>query len=280
MAATGLRLTVPPIQGEPSPHGILGGCIEVVTDNDPHAFNGTQMVSLSCADSNPWYDCPPDGSGLVNPPTGKVFDRPKQCTFEPVTVYAGVECSTFGLTYDEGRTRALDQLRQGEQRTLEQFFLKRFLATATTTDLTPAAGALHIAQGVGALETWLAQNYGGQGVIHAPIGTAALLSMNTLVDFATEQSCPSTLAGNGIVLGAGYADNLGPSGAAAPAGEAWLYITPPMRIRRDQPFLVELSAQGVRTSTNDRRTLAETTFVAEVSCCEAAAVRVSLTACP
>ncbi|QBZ73501.1 hypothetical protein SEA_MISCHIEF19_16 [Streptomyces phage Mischief19] len=281
MPATGLRMTVPPIAGEPSPHGILGGCIEVVSDSDPHAFNGTQFLSLSCADANPWYDCPPDGSGLTNPVDGKVFDRPRSCGFDAVTAYAGVQCSTFGLTYDEARSRAMTQLAMGEQRVVEQHLLKNFLAKATTVDLTPVAGPLHIAQGLGVLEMWLGQNYGGQGVVHAPIGTAALLSMHSLVDFATEQSCPTTLAGNSIVLGAGYSDNLGPDGTAAAAGSAWLYITPPMRVRRTEPFLVQNAEwQTVNTRNNDRVALAESTFVPEVSCCMAAGVRVSLAACP
>lgn len=280
MPATGLRLTVPPIAGEPSPHGILGGCIEVVTDNDPHAFNGTQFLSLSCADSNAWYDCIPEGSDLANPVDGKVFDRPKSCGFDAVTAYAGVQCSTFGLTYDEARERAMTQLAMGEQRVVEAFLMSHFLAKTDTTDLTPAAGALHIAQGVGVLETWLATNYGGQGVIHVPIGTAALLSMHHLVDYGPE-SCPSTLAGNGVVLGAGYTSNLGPDGTVAPAGEAWLYVTPPMRIRRNEPFLVQNAEwQTIDRAKNDRVALAESTFVPEVSCCMAAAVRISLAACP
>lgn len=282
MPAVGNRAAVPPISSEPSPHGLLGGCVEVVYTDDMHQLMGTDMQGSSCAQSNAWQDCPDPSAGWTNP-ASKVFDRPDQCSFAPWTAYAGVECSTIGLTRDELNQRALDQLGRGEQRVWEQQFMRFWLAPtvqAATTDLTPAAGALHIAQGVGALETWLAQNYGGQGIIHAPIGTAALLSMNTLVDFATEQTCPTTLAGNGIVLGAGYASNIGPDGNPAPAGEAWLYITPPLRVRRDQPFLVDTGNHYVNTRTNDQRALAESTAVVEVACCMAAAVRVSLTACP
>lgn len=282
MPAVGNRAAVPPIASEPSPHGLLGGCVEVVYADNPHQLMGTDMQGSSCAQANAWQDCPDPSAGWTNP-ASKTFDRPDQCSFAPWTAYASVECSTIGLTREELNQRALDQLARGEQRVWEQQFMRFWLAPtvqAAATDLTPAAGALHIAQGVGALESWLGTNFGGQGVIHAPIGTAALLSMNTLVDFATEETCPRTLAGSSIILGAGYAANVGPDGTPAPAGESWLYITPPLRVRRDQPFLVETGNSYVNTRTNDQRALAESTAVIEVACCMAAAVRVSLTACP
>lgn len=285
MPNAGMRALVPPIQGEPSPHGLLGGCIQVIETNDIHQLNGTDMRATGCAAPGQWQDCPEPGNGWTNP-VAKTYNRVEYCSFEPFTATQGVECSTFGITQAEAEAIAFDQLRLTEQWDLEDWFMRRFLADAThTTDLTPVAGAVHIVNGIGILETWLATNYYGQGVIHAPIGTASLLAMHTQVDIVTEETCPTTLAGNSIILGAGYTANLGPATpptlpVPAPVGEAWLYITPPMRIRRDVPFLAQSSeAQSVNTSTNDRRTLAETTFVPELACCIAAAVRVSLSAC-
>lgn len=291
MPSAGLRALVPPITSDPLPNGLLGGCVDVVTTNDMHELNGTDMISMSCAASNPWQDCPSPDPDNVLPiwvnPASKVFDRPGACSFEPVTAYAGVECSTFGISFPEAQQRAMDQLRMGEQRTLEAFFLERGLAKMSLgNDLTPVGGAVHIAAGVGLLEAWLAENFGGAGLLHAPVGAATLLSMNRVVRFASDETCPGTLAGNGVVLGAGYSGGIGPytapltPGVAAPAGEAWLYVTPPVRIRRDAGFLVQRDEwQGVNTVTNDRRAVAESTFVAEVSCCMGAAVRVSLDPC-
>lgn len=291
MPSIGLRAMVPPVRTEPLPHGLLGGCLDVVTTTDMHELNGTDMLSASCAVSNAWQDCPtPDSNpiaGLFVNPEAKAFDRPEWCSFEPVTATAGVECSTFGISYEEAQTRALEQLRMGEQRVVEDFYMRRGLATmAMGNDLTPVGGALHIASGIGVLENWLANVFGGAGIIHVPAGAASLLSMHSQVDFATEVSCPTTLLGNGVVLGAGYTANVGPyaapgePGDPAPAGEAWLYITPPVRIRRSSPMLAQSAEwQGVNTVTNDRRALAESTFVVETTCCMAAAVRVSLAAC-
>lgn len=278
MPAVGLRKAVPPIDGDPSPYGLLGGCIEVVVSTDLHELNGTDTVSLSCADANTWFDCPvpPD----VNP-ASKTFDRPKTCTYEPITVYSGVTCSTFGITFEEGQTRALEGLRIGEQRALEDFYMRRTLcAYAAGNDLTPAAGALSVAAGVGVLESWLATNYGGMGVLHVPAGAAALLGRDHLIE--RDGDSYRTFMGNCVVLGAGYAANVGPADpgpgcVAAPAGEAWLYITPPVRVRRDAPGLVVTDERmSINTSTNDRFALAETTFVVETACCTAAAVRVVL----
>jgi hypothetical protein len=278
----GFRAAVPPISGEPSPYGLLGGCTEVVQMGDLHEGNGTDTLSLSCADSNLWYQCDTTpGSPTPDNPASKVFDRPRTCEYDPITVYAGVTCSTFGLTYAEGQQRALEQLRLGEQRALEQFFMEQVLCGyATGNDLTPAAGALSVPVGVGALEGWLAANYGGQGVLHVPAGAAALLGSHHVLDFADESY--RTLAGNCVVIGAGYAANVGPADPGpgcevAPAGEAWLYITPPVRVRRDSPSLTSQDERRtVNTSTNDRFALAETTFVPETACCIAAAVRVTL----
>lgn len=278
MPATGLRALVPPITGDPSPHGLLGGCVPVVTTSDLHELNGTDLMSGACGPVGQWQDCPT--GTWVNPEDGKVFNRPVACTFEPITAYAGIECSTFGLTQAEAEMYALDALRMGEQFALEDFFMRNFLCT-NAVDLTPddATGALHFAQGLGLLEMWLAASYGGTGVIHVPAGAAGLFATHGLTCDCAD--CPRTLMGNGVVLGAGYAANLGPGGDGAcvepEPGEAWLYATPPMRIRRDAPSVVPTGERGsINTRTNDRRVLAESTFVAEVACCMAAAVRVSL----
>lgn len=289
MPNAGLRALVPPILGEPAPHGLLGGCIPVVNASDVHQFNGTDMQPTSCEGAHPWQNCPTATSGEFpwTNPAAKIFDRVESCTFEPFTAYAGVECATFGISYEEAGARAMNQLAMGEQHALEEWFMTRWLANGThTVDLTPGAGAVHIVNGIGILESWLGAEYGGQGVLHAPIGTASLLAMHHQVrGGVTDETCPETLAGNSVILGAGYAANVGPVAlpgppVVAPAGEAWLYITPPMRIRRDEKSLTfNREWQGINTLVNDRQAIAETTFVPEVACCKAAAVRVTLSAC-
>lgn len=163
----------------------------------------------------------------------------------------------------------------GEQRALEEWLLREVLCS-TAEDQTPAAGAVSVAQGVSALESWLGTEYGGTGVLHIPVGVGALLGCCNIVH--TDTGGPRTLVGNCIVLGAGYAANVGPPDCTeADPGEAWLYATSPVRVRRDAPATVPgTDAESVATRTNDRRVLVERTSVVEIACCRAAAVRVTL----
>ena len=283
MPNAGLRAEVGPIFGEPSPHGLLGPCMDVVTTTDVHELNGTEVPAYACAPANPWQDCPVDGGGWTNP-AAKVISRAEWCSFEPVTAYAKVECSVVGFPFEESLAASLEQLRLGEQNVVEEWFMRRGLSwLAFGNDLTPGSGALHIVSGIGVLESWLAENYGGAGVIHVPVGAASLMGKHH--QFEDGNDCRTTWAGNRVVLGGGYTANVGPvaapgSGAVAPAGEMWIYATPPVRIRREERHnVIEQEWQGVNTLVNDRTALAEATFVPEVACCTAAAVRVTLSPC-
>jgi hypothetical protein len=263
MPPAGLRRRVEAIRGTPLPHGILGGCVEVIDVRDVHELLGTEWQPLSCADAHDWDWCPEEESPGESPggPVEKEFSRPSVCTAAPITIYAGATCGAIGWSYREAVQHARETLRMGEQRALEEWFLRDVLCPMAV-DLTPAAGAVSIAQGVAALEGWLGETYGGRGVLHVPAGAAALLGCCNLV------------------MGSGYSVNVGPPDCTqAPAGEAWLYITGPIRVRRESPVVVPGSdVESMRITTNDRFVLAERTFVVEVACCEAAGIRVTLCA--
>lgn len=258
------------------PHGILSGCTTVIDVTDPHELLGTDWQDGSCADAHPWTWCetpPPD------PAPEKEFARPQTCSAAPVTIYAGVQCNPVGRTYAEAVRHAREALRMGEQRALEQWVQSELLcplASVPGNDLTPASGAVSVAQGVAALEGWLGENYGGIGVLHVPAGAAALLGCCQVVHL--DGGSARTLMGNCVVLGSGYSINVGPPDCLpAEAGEAWLYATGPVRVRREGVFTVPTrDAESVRVTTNDRFVLAERTFVVELACCQAAAIRVEV----
>lgn len=281
MPDPGLYSRVEAVRGTPLPHGLLGGCIELVEAEDPHELNGTEHAELSCTDTHDTTWCPPGGDDVPR----KVFERIGTCDSPPITVYAGVECSTFGWTYEESLQHATETMRLGASRALEEAFMRDVLCT-TAEDLTPAAGAVSTTQGLALLETWLGTEYGGVGVIHAPVGAGALMSHGRLAfpaDCACDDadSCLHTLVGNQVVLGAGYSLNVGPPACAqAPQGEAWLYATTALRIRTEPvEVLPPTESGGVAYRTNDRVALAETTYVVEMACCKVAAVRINLTVC-
>lgn len=282
MPHPGLRSRVEAVRGTPLPHGLLGGCVEIVNAASPHELNGTEHAELSCTDTHDTTWCPPGGEEVPR----KTFERIGTCESDPITVYAGVECSTFGWTYEESLQHAEETLRIGESRALEEAFMRQLCADPSTTDLTPAAGAVSTVQGLGFLETWLGTNYGGTGVILAPVGVGALMSHARLAfpaDCACDgaDTCLRTLVGNGVVLGAGFSVNVGPPNCdVAPTGEAWLYAVPPLRIRREPALILPPEESGgVAYRTNDRVALAESTSIIERACCMAAAIRINLTVC-
>ncbi|MEZ0073608.1 hypothetical protein ABH927_002958 [Planotetraspora sp. GP83] len=266
MPPAGMRRRVDAIPGTPLPNGILGGCTTVVdvTENDIHQLLGVEWLGLGC---NPVRDtdwCPP-GDESPGEVRVKEFARPEVESADPVTLYAGVECSTIGWSYAEAIEHVRATLLLGEQRGLEEWFWSSVLAPRAI-DLTPAAGPVNIAQGVAALEGCLAENYGGIGTLHVPAGAAALLGCcNAAV---LQGNRLRTLAGNCVVIGAGYsALNTGPDGTPAEPGTAWLAISGPVLIRRGPLDIVPgNAAQSVDYRYNDRRVLAERTYVPATTC--------------
>ena len=285
MPSPGLRKYVEAVPGTPLPWSLLGRCADIIDVTDPHELLGTEHRELSCTDTHDTTWCDPDTPATPYPQ--KVFERPGTCESDPITAYAGIICSTLGWSYDESLVHAQETLRMGASRALEAWFQREVLCDLAT-DLTPVAGALSITNALGVLESRLAQEYGGVGVIHAPVGSAAMFAHGHLASTGygcDDACCMTTLAGNRVVFGAGYDSvNVGPDGAGgcvvAPAGEMWLYATPAIRIRRGPVDALPLTeAAGVRLQTNERLGLAEQTFTVELACCQAYAVRTNLTIC-
>lgn len=274
----GLRTNVEAIRGTPLPHGILGSsCTEIidVTEDRIHELNGVDWLALGCCPARDWADPCEDDSPGATPPE-KEFCRPEAEHARPITVYAGAECSALGFSYEEAREQALASLALGEQHAVEAGFMRTRLSM-DAEDLTPPEGPLSIAQGVAALEGCLAESYGGVGVLHVPAGAAALLGCCNVLRENPATGGLRTLAGNCAVIGAGYSYlNIGPGGQPAEPGTAWLYITGPLVIRRGPIDVVpdrSRAAASVNPRTNDRKVLAERTYVVGTTC-TACAVKV------
>ncbi|WP_019548625.1 hypothetical protein [Streptomyces sulphureus] len=265
--AAGLRKYVEAIDGIPLPHGILSTpCTDVRDVADEHELLGVEWLALGCCPVQSWTDPCLDESPGDTSPGGKEFCRPETEVAEPITLYAGAECSAMGWSYAEAREHAEATLLLGEQQGLENAFWQQKLAR-DAVDLTPPEGPLSIAAGIAALEGCLAESYGGAGVVHVPAGAAALLGC---CDLAQQPSTGglSTLAGNCVIIGAGYgAENTGPGGAPGEPGTAWLYATGPLVVRRGPSVTTpDHPGASVNTQNNDRRVLVERTYVVGTTC--------------
>lgn len=268
MPTTAQRTRVEAIPGTPSPYGLLSAAT-VLDSTDPHELLGIEWEPLSCATALTTDYCNDDPEF---DPT-KVFDRGGVDTAGPVTVYYGQDCPPMGRTFDEAATRVRSGLAIGEPAALEGWFETNVLSPAAT-DLTPAAGPMSPPQALAVLEGYLGVNYGGVGVVHVPIGLAAVFgAAGILLDKGARRE---TWAGNLVALGAGYEVNVGPVSSSgdptdAAADAFWVYITGPVTARREA---VDVLARGDRDALdivlNDRYMLAERTWVLSYECAVAA----------
>ncbi|PKA32840.1 cupin [Streptomyces sp. SM8] len=264
-----MRKAVEPITGTPLPHGILNACTTVVDVDDVHELMGVEWLGLGCSPVRHWVDpCLTDESPGESPgePAVKIFDRPEIEAADPITLYAGAECSALGWSYAEAVEHARATMDLGEQQGLEAAFMASHLSQQAV-DLTPAEGPVSVAQGVAALEGCLAESYGGVGVLHVPAGVAALLGCCNILREDPVTGDLRTLAGNCAVIGAGYsALNVGPGGLPAEPGTTWLYITGPVHIRRGPLDTIPDRSASVNIRTNDRRVLLERSYVVGTTC--------------
>lgn len=249
------------IPGTPLPFGLLSAAT-VLEPTDPHELNGVEWQPLSCADAHNTDWCSDDPEFDYT----KIFDRGETLYAPPVTVYYGRDCTTIGETAEEAETRARAGLAIGEARALEAWLWENTL-TSEAVDLTPAAGAVELAVGIGILEGALAASYGGVGVLHSPANASAPMACNSQMYLSGGRML--TWLGNIVSLGAGYTNTaIGSSGDPDPAetGEAWLMISGPVIIRRDGVNVPGDLNDGVDITLNDRFVLAERTSVVGVEC--------------
>lgn len=195
-------------------------------------------------------------------------------------VYGGVVCKAPGLDQANMRKQARLAFTGGESVGVERALMaQRFIANApqwgaAPTDITPGTGAVKPVTGLAMLEGHAGDNYVGAPTIHVPkvIGSLILL---TGLGVEWQGSTLRTKLGSKVAAGAGYDyPNLGPTGAAAPAGEKWLYATGEVWVGMSE--LMNPPPQ-VNQSTNEVFVLAERGYIAAVDC-YTAAIRVKVDA--
>ncbi|NDL58635.1 cupin [Phytoactinopolyspora mesophila] len=283
----------------PLPFGLLS-VATVVDVDDVHEMLGVSWMDTTCGQAFTWDDeCigdespvypespeSPESPGAPESPfdTAKQFNRPSDRSADAINVYYGHECSTMGESFNEARSAARQGLLLGEQRALEEAVLVDILATGgdgqiPVHDLTPAGDApLGVVQALAYLENQLAIDFGGTGVIHVPPGLSAFFSRFHLAHREGQRKI--TEMGHRVAFGAGYGSaNIGPDGQPAPPGQAWIYATGPMIVRREPASLVpDDDSAAIDIRTNARMVLAERSFVVQVACV-VEAIRVDISCC-
>ena len=181
-------------------------------------------------------------------------------TYYPFDIRASVKVSTMGTNpadIEASAKMALDIVTQkavetefwsgGVAKLLTSDNDNRYLASTQSVDVTPTPGtAVKVRYGLALLEQAIAGSpIGAQGVIHATRDVATALRLeNDGTTLRTDLATP-------VVAGVGYS-KLGPSGAVAPAGKAWMYATGPISVRLGATTIVpEKLNQAVNTRINE-----------------------------
>jgi hypothetical protein len=239
---------------------------------------GVAYEQETCGTVHGWSQtCPPTA------PLPKVTDLTWPLVEGTVfVVTAGVTCSKVGYSLEEFRRRVTNQFIANEQRAVERIFWTGELGNEphlADPDCTVLAGAtvaapLTLRGGVAALESFLGDNYGYTGVIHAPRGVSVYAADARLIENAPAR--PVTPLGTRWAFGGGYSVNTGPDGTPAPDGVAWLYATGQVNIWQGEVINNPEDLEAAfNTKTNEVTVIAEREYVITRECV-CAAVPISI----
>lgn len=198
----------------------------------------------------------------------------------PFAAYAGVDCKAVG--YDEAfilaRARAILQL--GWQHAAEVALWTGGGVTGLAPVLngasvatTVGSGAVSITDAVALLEAYMASNYLGTAVFHAPRGLAAYAQRYRQI--VERVGKLQTVLGSSWVFGGGY-DGTGPGDAAPASNTLWMYATGLVTVRRGEAVINGGLEAALNRSTNQAPVYAQEPIVLTVEG-PIAAVSVDLT---
>lgn len=242
----------------------LTSVANIIDETDDHARNGIWYKSPPCVGTVEEFedDCDSD---LVPPKTptdtgGDAFIQ--GCMF---TLYSALSCKTTNL--EAMAAEVLAVFEADEQRAVENSVWTRVLATPAATALNGVGTEFTIVGGIAALESAMAECYGGRATFHMDRGVAAYGARDH--QFHTEGSAKFSELGSSVAFYGG-SPNTSPAGVPAAAGFAWMYATSTLTLRR---FPIDVLPNDVNQRiqydplTNEPFVLAERTYVPSVECC-------------
>lgn len=219
---------VDPPQSGQARFGLLEAA-SVVDSTDPHAAFGVEftpncgtahLTRSACFEAD--HPSLTDESGDIYEPNASktITDGIPYIEGVPFAVYHLFECRPVGG--DDLIARARASFTLSESRAVEEWFSNFIVQHPDAVDLTPATGAVVPIDGLGLLEQWAGQNYGGTPVIHADRDVATLLAATGVI--ARSGTRLETTLGSRVSAGGGY-NLLDPGQGDTPVGSAWMYVT-------------------------------------------------------
>lgn len=282
-----------PSTGGLLPYGLMS-VAQMITDTGSRWHTGVSFQGNPCGRAKSTIgSCPDSELDFTKETTADGLGARGAETF---AVYANIECSSVG-SWDDAEARAAAALTNGEARAIERVFWGGQLDTPVSVYIHPhlasddelfdvsglinlqtaadvvITGTVDIVEGLGLLESALAECYPGVGVIHAERSVLAHMAANDLIERNGQKL--QTIGGTPIAFGAGYLGT-GPDATAPDPGTTWLYATGAITIRRDP----QITITSDRTAALDRavntlRMFAERSYNISWDCCHFA-VNVSL----
>lgn len=242
-----------------APFGILSSATTVVEGSDDSWISGlTHEVPDARVSARNVTILGSDNENSVTAVSSPVKDNYR--FYYPFDVQTSIEVSTMGSDPAHVLKSAKSALDVVAQKTIEFEFWEggiaktltdpsdnRYLANSSAIDMTPTPGTgVKVHYGLALLEEALGTGtIGSTGVIHAPRSVASALRVRP------EKGTLCTSLGTSVVAGTGYTRR-GPSGALAPANQAWMYATGPVTVRLGQVTVIpEKLSQAVDTSINN-----------------------------
>lgn len=239
----------------------------------PHELNGIEYETVCSTQVDPYPVglCPADIPAADR--EKKPADTVSTASASPFAIYAADSC-VLGRDEAEARQQLRQRFLTGEQAAVERTVFNGqmgntpYLKSADTITSNAKAAAKNLptlVDAIGIIEQYLAEHYGGVGVVHAPRTMAPTLKAQTVMDIKGGQA--STVGGSAWVFGTGYPGTAPESVTTADDGMLWLYATPPLTVRRSQVIEpADWTSGAFDKATNSGFLLEERQYVVDWPC--------------
>lgn len=232
----------------------------VIDVEDSHILMGAHAETIACKPARLWeHTCPvafPGSCGAANPAgyRKKIAHGTEAVVGDPFTVYESIDCKDKADYSDEVRASLLLK----EEKAVEKHVMALLDAEAGPQ----VKGGDYAPDVVVAAEQWLAANYEGVGIIHAPRGYAVGQLSSLYIDIRDREHL-FTIVGTPYVAGAGYE----PAASLKP-GEFPVWASGQIVLYRGPVLVYNVPGTNGPKAKDclPPRTVAERTYVALIEC--------------